>query len=345
MTKLTKSGTAGKRINFWAYPGEQPVFDYTNVNPAGYRINAFEVTGSWLHLRGLEVVGVQVNITNVNTQSICFSQSGAGGNNIYEQLSMHDGQAIGFYLSRGGNTLVLNCDAYRNFDYTSRAGGGINGGNVDGFGAHPNRADYTGIVFRGCRAWFNSDDGYDCISSTTAITFENCWAFYNGYSTSFQSLANGIGFKAGGYGTSANPGAPAIIPRNVVRQCLAVQNKSTGFYANHHLGGIDWYNNTAYMNATNYNMLNRRADYLADVPGYGHVLRNNISFAPRSTSGTSHITDYDPAQCTIDHNSFLNPTLTLTAADFKSIDKNLLTQPRQPNGDLPVTDFLRPAAT
>jgi hypothetical protein len=359
ITRLSKSGSAtAGRINYWAYPGEQPVFNYANVDPnvstpgapftAPYRLSAIEVTGSYIHLRGLEIMGVRVPLVpnNVNTQSICVSQSGAGGNNIYEQLSMHDGQAIGFFLTRGGNTLVLNCDAYRNNDNVniSNTTGTRGGGNIDGFGSHPNSANYTGIVFRGCRAWLNSDDGYDCISANAATTFDNCWAFYNGYaegSSGFVSRGDGNGFKAGGYGTSASPGAPAVIPRNIVRSCLAVQNKASGFYANHHLGGNDWLNNTAYMNATNYNMLNRRADYLADVPGYGHVLRNNVSLAPRATSGTSHITDYDPAQCIIDHNTFLNPSVTVSAADFKSLDKALLVVTRLPNGDLPEVDLLR----
>ena len=47
---------------------------------------------------------------------------------------MHDGMAIGFYLSKGKNNLVLNCDAYNNYDNFSE---GIKGGNVDGFGGHP----------------------------------------------------------------------------------------------------------------------------------------------------------------------------------------------------------------
>ena len=69
---------------------------------------------------------------------------------------MHDGMAIGFYLVRGSNNLVLNCDAYNNFDPVSENG---TGGNVDGFGGHPASASYTGNVFKGCRAWYNSDDG------------------------------------------------------------------------------------------------------------------------------------------------------------------------------------------
>ena len=358
VTLLSKSGSAtAGRINYWAYPGEQPVFNYANLDPnvtnpgapfaAPYRLSAFEVTGSYIHLRGLEIVGVRVPLvaTNVNTQSICFSQSGAGGNNIYERLSMHDGQAIGFYLTRGPNNLILNCDAYRNNDNinTSNTTGAANGGNVDGFGNHPNNANYTGNVFRGCRAWFNSDDGYDCISAFAPTVFENCWSFYNGYTATFGSRGDGNGFKAGGYGSAAVTSIPTVVPRNTIQFCLSVRNKSNGFYSNHHLEGSTWYNNTAYMNATNYNMLNRKArnptDYLTDVPGYNHVIKNNISFAPRSTG--RDITDYDLAACTIDHNSFLNSAIAVTADDFLSTDMELLTAPRQADGSLPVNDFLR----
>ena len=338
---LDKSGTESKRINYWAYPGEKPVFDFSNIKPANYRVHAFEITGSWLHIKGLEVTGVQVTITNVNTQSICFSNDG-GSNNIYEQLNMHDGQGIGFFLTAGSNNLILNCDAYRNYDYISQAGGGRNGGNVDGFGNHPSPGSVNNI-FRGCRAWLNSDDGYDCISAFESTVFENCWAFYNGYSVGFVNRADGNGFKVGGYGARAFNLLPAIIPRNTTRNCLAVMNKANGFYSNHHLEGSDWYNNSAYQNGVNFNMLNRKAktetDYLTDGPGYNHVLKNNISFSPRLKA--NDITSYDPARCTIEHNSFLNNEINISADDFISLDTALLTAPRKPDGSLPDINFMR----
>ncbi len=341
VTLLDKSGTNGKRIRYWAYPNERPVFDFSEVKPTGYRVHAFEVTGSWLHVKGLEVVGVQVPVVNSNTQSICFSNAG-GSNNIYEQLSMHDGQAIGFFLTAGSNNLILNCDAYRNYDYTSQAGGGRNGGNVDGFGNHP-AAGSVNNVFRGCRAWLNSDDGYDCISAFESTVFENCWAFYNGYSTGFVSRADGNGFKAGGYASRPFNALPPSIPRNTIRFCLAVMNKANGFYSNHHLEGSDWYNNTAYGNGVNFNMLNRKSktetEYLIDGPGYNHVLRNNMSFAPRQAG--NDITNCDNARCIVDHNSFLNKGITVSTDDFLSLDTAQLTAPRRPDGSLPLIDFMR----
>src|SRR5579872_6639375 len=52
---LDKSGREGRYICYFGYPGETPVFDYSAVKPADYRVAAFYVTGSWLHLRGFDV--------------------------------------------------------------------------------------------------------------------------------------------------------------------------------------------------------------------------------------------------------------------------------------------------
>ena len=332
VTLLNKSGTTGKRINYWSYPGEKPVFNYTAINPTGYRIHAFQVTGSWIHIKGLEVVGVQVNIV-AHTQSECFENQGS--NNIYEMLSMHDGKAIGFYLTKGGNNLILNCDAYNNWDNVSE---NMLGGNTDGFGCHPNSYGngYTNNIFRGCRAWFNSDDGYDCISAFESTTFENCWAFYNGYSQSFGSLGDGNGFKAGGYGTSLTPSVPPVIPRNNIRFCLAIRNKASGFYSNHHLGGSNWFSNSAYLNAINFNMLNRSADYTADVAGYDHEMKNNLGFGARSTE----YSNLNTALSNADTNYF-NLPVTVNTSDFLSMDQTLLMAARQADGSLPAVNFMK----
>ena len=329
ITYLDKSGKPGKPIQYWAYPGERPVFDCSAVKPA-LRIDAFYTRASWIHFKGLEVTGVQVTLTN-HTQSIGFENDGS--HNIYERLSIHDGQSIGLYSVRGSDNLFLNCDAWNNWDCTSENG---KGGNADGFGCHPPKGA-TGNVFRGCRAWFNSDDGFDCIGAHESVTFENCWAFYNGYSTKFDSLGDGNGFKAGGYGTTPADKLPKPIPRDTVRFCVAVRNKSSGFYANHHPGGSDWFNNTAYRNGSNFNMLGRLADNRTDVDGYGHKLRNNLSYDSRALISRLDATQSDAA-----NNSF-NFGMKLSDKDFLSVDESELVQPRQANGDLPAVRFLHPA--
>lgn len=337
ITYFNKSGKAGNLINYFAYPGEEPVFNLTAVKPSGRRVVAFRIACSYIHLKGIEITGVQVTITT-HTESYCIYSNGNYNNNIFEQISMHDNVGTGLRYYKGGGNLFLNCDAYRNWDNVSE---NKLGGNTDGFGCHPNTSG-EGNVFRGCRAWFNSDDGFDIIRSGAAVTFDSCWSFYNGYSTSFQSLGDGNGFKAGGFAHDVASQIPSTIPRHTVEFCIAARNKANGFYSNHHLGGNDWYNNSAYQNSTNFNMLNRPSRDDAtniDGPGYDHVLKNNLSYQ----KGLGYnIANIDTSRNTLVTNSWqLN--LSLSDSDFKSLDIDLLTAPRKSDGSLPDIDFMKPA--
>jgi Secretion system C-terminal sorting domain len=338
---LNKSGSsASKRICYWAYPGEHPVFDMSDVKPSGYRNTVFYVTGSWIHIKGLEVIGTQVTIST-HTQSECFRNEGS--NNLYELLKMHDGMGIGFYLTKGANNLVLNCDAFNNWDYYSETG---KGGNTDGFGFHPATGG-TGNKISGCRAWFNSDDGFDCINAREGVVFDNCWAFYNGYNSSFASEGDGNGFKAGGYGQAPVVSSlPSPIPAHTVQFCLAYRNKANGFYSNHHVvTGSYFYNNTAYRNATNYNMLSQQItkssttgnDTTIDCAGINHVLHNNLSFRYSAYTETVNFgTSVDT------YNSFSTHSgITVNASDFVTTDESLLVTDRQDDGGLPDIGFLK----
>ncbi len=342
MNYMDKSGTSSKYICYWAYRDEKPIIDMSNVKPAGYRIIVFYIRGSYLHFKGLQIIGTQVTITT-HTQSECFRNDG-GNYNIYEQCSMHDGMAIGFYLTRGMHNLVLNCDAYNNWDNVSE---NQKGGNVDGFGCHPVSSGSVGNVFRGCRAWFNSDDGYDCINAYAPVVFDHCWAFYNGYSTSFESLGDGNGFKAGGYGQAPVVSKlPNPIPSHTVEFCLAYGNKANGIYANHHVqAGDHFYNNTSYHNGINYNMLSQKItkspitgnDTTLDCPGFNHVLHNNLSFRYGTQTEVVNM-----GTCVNTYNSFSpNSGVTVTADDFLSVDASLLIAPRQADGSLPDINFLK----
>jgi hypothetical protein len=336
VTYLNKSGKAGNLINYFAYTGEKPVFNLTAVKPSGRRVVGFRIACSYIHLKGIEITGVQVTITT-HTESYCIYSNGNYNNNIFEQISMHDNVGTGLRYYKGGGNLFLNCDAYRNWDNVSE---NQLGGNTDGFGCHPSTSG-TGNVFKGCRSWFNSDDGFDIIRSGAAVTFDSCWSFYNGYSTSFQSLGDGNGFKAGGFAYDDSTKIPNPVPRHIIEFCIATRNKANGFYANHHLAGNYWYNNSAYQNSTNFNMLNRpsREDAVnIDGPGYDHVLKNNLSYQ----KGLRDTANIDTSRNTLVTNSWqLN--LSLTDSDFKSLNIDLLTSPRKVDGSLPDVDFMRPS--
>lgn len=66
-----------------------------------------------------------------------------------------------------------------------------NGGNADGFAIklYPG----PGNEFHGCRAWHNSDDGWDLYYTVFPIVVDNCWCLNNGF-----DKGNANGFKMGG---------------------------------------------------------------------------------------------------------------------------------------------------
>lgn len=321
-----KSGSDdAHRICYFGYPGERPVFDMSEVKPQGKRVSVFYMAGSYLHLRNFEIIGTQVTI-HEHTQSENISARG-GSHNIYEHLAMHDGMGIGFYLTDGADNLILNCDAYNNYDSYSEGG---RGGNADGFGAHP-QAGGTGNVFRGCRAWYNSDDGYDLIRAQEPVVIDSCWAFLNGYKpNTMVHAADGNGIKGGGYGMRVIHSVPATIPRHTISGCLAFGNEANGFYSNHHLGGNDWTGNLSIGNSANFRMVNRKSEAeCVDVPGYGHHLRGNISVRPRGRNA-----DYvmiDKEKCQMTDNKITDATDTC----YSSLNIDALTAPRKSNGDLP----------
>ena len=326
VNNITKSG-----ISYVAYAGELPVFDFTGAQPNGYRVTAFHVTANNCVFKGFDVVGVQVTIQTTHTQSENFYVDG-GSNNLFQQLRMHDGMGNGWYLTSGSSNLVLNCDAYDNRGLDS---GSL--GNTDGFGCHPDSTSSRGNILRGCRSWFNSDDGYDCINAFSVVTFDHCWSFYNGYFTNFvNSTGDGNGIKGGGYGDSGGS-FPTPIPHHVIEFCLTVRNRANGFYANHHLDGQIWLNNTAYRNSTDYNMLcsTNNSSSAGDVPGYNHVMKNNLGY-----KGGTEVANLNQSACDVTFNYFTLP-VTVASNDFVTLDESLLMAPRQTNGDLPYINFAR----
>ena len=329
---LSVSGTAERPITISGYNDEKVTIDLSDVRPDA-RIIGFYVKADYWRLRKFDIVGIQVTQTG-HTQSINVGLFG-GSNCIVEQVNMHDGMGIGVYATRGSNNLILNCDAYNNYDPVSENGAG---GNCDGFGFHLNRNDYTGNVIRGCRAWRNSDDGYDLISNLSQVVIENCWAWENGYDANRVSRGDGTGFKSGGYGMGTVK-AGTVAPRNVVRNCVAWSNKQNGFYANHHLGGLEFRNNSAYRNKRNFNLVNRKSiEEAVDVDGYDHLLVNNLSYKP--TLSGAECVNFDLSLSSAINNTFL-PDIQLADKDFESLDAGQLLRARNADGSLPDITFLK----
>jgi hypothetical protein len=330
---LSKSGQSdGKRIYYWAYNNEVPVFDFSGFSISSTSAGAgITVTGSWLHLKGFEVC----NVPEPGSPSNNGILNSNGSHNIFERLNSHHHGGTGMFIANGtGGHLVLNCDSHDNYDPNSNKGAGQN---ADGFGCHYQTSGDT-TIFRGCRAWWNSDDGFDCINQSVAVRIENCWISLSGYVPGTMTPAasgNGNGFKVGGFDMPPTK-YPAVIPRHVVRNCVAFHCKAAGFYQNHQLGPSYFYNNTSYNNrGGNFNMLGYD---LATGAGVGMgIYRNNVAFTGTATSNASG--------ADASFNSWDISGLTVAASDFLSIDTAGMYGPRKADGSLPDVKFMHLSAT
>jgi hypothetical protein len=323
---LNKPGSKGKPIRYWAFPGETPKFDFSQMTD-NCRVKGFNVITSYVHLKGLEVTGAPQqpgNLLNNESWGIYI----AGNNNIFEQIDTHHHMGPGLFLADGQNNLVLNVDSHHNYDPYSKSGAGQN---ADGFGAHMPLANKTGNVFRGCRAWSNSDDGFDLINAGAPVVIENSWAWLHGYlpgTTTSLPAGNGNGFKIGGFGGTWAPNAPV----HVVRNNVAFKNKSSGFYANHHPVASQFYNNTSVANRYDFNMLG------IDQSGAGialGVLRNNLAYLGTLVQ--------DVAGADVASNSW-NLPVSVAANDFQSVSYEGWDAPRLPDGSLPPMPQFRLAS-
>lgn len=307
---ITKSGKSDdERLCFWAYEDEIPVLDFGNLNlrniGAGIRVQG----GEWLHFKGLEICNVKAQ-TGGNNGIWCNPCT----HNIFEQLNLHHCEGPGLSIANGeGDLLILNCDSHDNYDKNNR------GEDADGFGIHYQTRGDT-IRFKGCRAWWNSDDGYDLFKQQFPVVVENCWAFGNGYiNQGTGNGANGSGFKMG------NSFKASI--RHTIFNCVSWGNKNQGFYANHSPGGSNWYNNTSFKNGWQFDMLSDEV-LSGDIV---HVLRNNIAFPDRMKN---------PGASDMEFNTW-DLNITPSEDDFESIDDEGWKGPRKEDGSLPDIPFLK----
>lgn len=215
---LANSGTAANPINVFAAPGARPVLDYAAQKAMAPDDNkrGINITGDYWHVRGFE-------IKNANDNGIAIS----GSHNIVEDMitdfcgdtgiQITVPSAMASDASRGANNLILNCDSHDNYDVAT------GGENADGIDAK--LAIGPGNIFRGCRSWNNSDDGYDLFGVTQVVTIDNCWAMLNGHTSSGTKgpAADGNGFKLGG------DHVPAV---HVVTNSFSMTNDSCGFTLN-----------------------------------------------------------------------------------------------------------------
>ena len=314
-----KSGMPGKLIKVWAYPGETPVLKKTGTYKETYWPRAIvRVSGDYIHIKGLEIC-----YNTQEDQEAYYGLINHNGNyNTYELLNIHHNgwSGIGIEYNSTGN-LILNCDIHHNSDPLSSD----KYGNADGIGfSHlPSNAMNT---IRGCRIWWNSDDGIDTYGCDSKLILDSCWSWHNGFlPDTFITAGNGIGFKLGK--TVKDCGNEILI---TVSNCIAFKNRTTGFHQNGAVAVMALSNNAAYLNGSE--------GFWFDSFNKPHSLKNNLSYKNASYCSLSNT-------AIVINNTFLinntaNPDVSLNDEDFKSLDGMQLSIPRKDGGGLPDIEFL-----
>jgi hypothetical protein len=299
---LTKSGSSSSPINLRAYPldAERPVLDFTN-EASGSR--GLSLSGGYWHLYGIDVFSAGDNCLNIS-----------GSNNTIEFMTFSECEDSGLQMGGGAsNNLVVNCDSYFNADASQ--------GNADGFAAKLDVG--SGNKFVGCRAWNNSDDGWDGYlrgADNVSTSHENCWAIDNGkLKSGANGTGDGNGFKTGGSDDK-------LLRHNATYLgCISAGNVHDGFDHNSNRGSVAIRNCAAHSNGSNINF--GTTNIAASL-----TIKNTISLG---TNGTLNATTTD-----ITNNSWQNG-LSATNADFASVDISMLKSARKSDGSLPDIDYFK----
>ncbi len=311
-----KNGTPDKIIKIWAYPEETPILTrgtiFSNSKGCGIYFK-----GDYFHWKGIEITGFfQFDFGIMVGLKVEYSNQ-----NVFELLNSHH-NGHGMIMAKScNNNLILNCDFHHNSDPLTSTPYE----NADGLEICYMPSGLANKV-KGCRFWWNTDDGIDLWLNESTVIIDSCWSWNNGYlPDTYTAAGNGVGFKLGksekDFGNAA---------KTILTNCLAYNNKSWGFHQNGANAVIALYNNTAYMNGAHgfcFNDFNKQ-----------HIIKNNISYRNAYSCSLTRTS-------VLSNNSFLvnsadNPALLVNDADFISLDPSGLAGPRKIDGSLPDIDFL-----
>lgn len=300
---ISVSGTAQNKITLIGKEGQnRPKLDFSSMveNSANQGI---VLAADYWHIKGIDIFKAGDNGMQIK-----------GHYNLIEFCTFSECSDTGLQIDNGAsNNTILNCDSYFNADSTMK--------NADGFACKLTAG--TGNKFIGCRAWQNSDDGWDGYlrgANNIETTYENCWAIKNGYlKNGTKGTGDGNGFKTGGSDDK-------LLKHNAIyKNCIAVGNVFKGFDHNSNRGNVTIYNSSAYENGTNYS-------FNTTNPLEKLTIKNSSSLG---AFGSINATVLD-----ITNNSWQNGII-VTSADFESIDYNQLMNPRKADGSLPNVTFFK----
>jgi hypothetical protein len=325
---LSQSGTQSAPIYLVAADCGRAKFDFSypadQWQSGDGKSFGFHLSGNYWYLKNIDV-------TNAGYHGIWIGGTTAaptgGTHNTIENCSFYNNRNSGLEINSGGAyNKIINTDSYNNYDFKLRDDGTM-GGMADGFASKQEQK--AGNEFFGCRAWGNSDDGFDTFANTDPVNIEYSWSFKNGIDIWGAAFWQKQGATFKGNGNGFKLGGEEAAQRNRVVNCVAFGNPANGFDLNSNTAGQTMYNNIGYKNGKNYDFDSTLGS------GEKHVFRNNISF---SGTGADVFLGADSANNTWNG-------ITVSAGDFVSVNVDLATGKRNADGSLPYTGLFALTST
>jgi hypothetical protein len=307
---VLKNGSSSARITMTNYNGERAILDGENqpFTPGAVDSSIPRPDRGVLHVEGdwWRFVGLEI----INGPYGIFGLD--TNNGVYERLITRDNYESGLHLQgSSSNNQIINLDSFGNRDPRN------NGESADGLAIKEGSG--SGNVVRGARLWNNSDDGFDAWEFLSPVTIFDSLAYGNGFNRWGipNYTGDGNGWKLGG-GDEDLPAA------HVVRNSMAWDNRVGGFIDNANPGAISIDHCTAWSNdGTGFD--------LADADG--NITRSlAVSNSPNTSLGSN----------TSASNNSWNIGGTWNDAALLSTNPSVVTGPRNGDGSIPLSDFLRP---
>jgi hypothetical protein len=325
----SQSGTADRRICVFAYNGEQPVFNFDQAqgtSEGDSRLRGIVHQGDYWYFYGIHFTKARDNGVklegNHNIYERCtFSYCGDTGIQLgfghsfqdsHPGISKNDGSYCSY-------NLVVDCDSYRNYDWQTK------GGNADGYACkmHNGRENW----FVRCRAWENSDDGWDLYETDFPVYLVECWAWHSAPEGILPARqGNGNGIKLGGNGSGGSS-----VGIHEAWNCIAFNCNKTGsvkgFDQNSHSGGVKLVNCLAYGNGY---------DFMFDVSSPMQFY-NNVCFGGQEIGGGEQSNN---ALGAASSKGWSNAITGISAGDYIDLSETAAMAPRGADGSMP-TGFAR----
>jgi len=231
--RITRSGRSAAPITLSGDGGEA-ILDCSDMLSSDGVI-CLQLQADWWHLSNIAVTGARQNSNGSWSVGMSILN---GSDNLFQALRSFNNQGPGIYVSGSSarNHFEL-CEAFNNYDPRSRNPGG----NADGIQLTRLSPQSTGNVLKNCRAYGNSDDGFDLWETEAPVTIESSHSFDNGYVPGTRRPAgDGDGFKLGRNLTG---------PDHRLLYNVATENRGIGFDPNGAAGPATMIGNKAYHNS------------------------------------------------------------------------------------------------